>query len=48
MDGVVFPDGQEISVKEMRKIPDTGTCVLVENNTLLKIQFYSPETKKDL
>jgi len=43
---VIFPDGQSIPIKEVRKILNTDACVLAENNTLLKAQFYSQETRK--
>ncbi len=45
-DNVLFPDGQYIPIKEIRKILNTDSCVLVGNNNLLKVQFYSPETRK--
>ncbi len=42
----IFPDCQYINIEKLKKTLDTDACVLVENNNLLKVQFYSPETRK--
>lgn len=42
---VIFPDEQRISLDLIKKIND-DSCVIVDNNKLLKIQFFSKETNK--